>query len=399
MRNYRLYWLGQLVSLCGTWMQTTAQSWVVYSLTNSPLALGLVTTLQFLPILLFSLFGGVLADRVPKRKVVLVTQTLALLQAFVFGILVATGLIQIWHIYVLAACLGIINAIDNPVRQAFAAELVTREDRPSAIALNSMLFNTARVVGPALAGALIASVGSALALFLNAASFVAVIIAVLLMNPAQFISKPVRHEQTSPVQQLFEGLRYSRRTPIVFVAMLAVAFIGTFGYNFSVVIPLLGGFVLHTDAMGFGILSSAMGIGSLLGALFNTLSNSISLRRLLLASLGFSLFLGAVAFSTQMYLSELLLMCLGFCGVLFSTASQTLIQVAVPDELRGRVTSLYFLLFAGSTPIGALFIGTLSNALNVSDAIGLCAVLCLIGVALCALYTRRVRPTLQEVSA
>lgn len=381
VRNYRLYWFGQLISISGTWMQTTAQAWVVYSLTDSPMALGTVTALQFLPIMFLSLFGGVLADRVPKRKVVLATQTAALLQATLFGALVALGLIQVWHIYLLAALQGIINAIDNPVRQAFAAELVSREDRANAIALNSMLFNGARVIGPALAGILIAKVGAAAALFLNAASFLSILGAISLMNPNAFFSKPAVQSSDSPMKQLAEGLRYTWQTPIVLSVMITVGFIGTFGYNFSVVLPLLGGFVLHTDAMGFGALSSALGIGSSLGALTAAFFQKVSLKRLLIAAAGFSILLAAVALSTQLLLSEILLVVLGFFGVIFSTNAATLIQTTVEDHLRGRVTSLYFLLFAGSTPIGSFLIGTISSRLNVRDALLICATLCLFGVA------------------
>ncbi len=386
VRNYRLYWFGQLISISGTWMQTTAQAWVVYSLTDSPMALGTVTALQFLPIMFLSLFGGVLADRVPKRKVVLATQTAALLQATLFGALVALGLIQVWHIYLLAALQGIINAIDNPVRQAFAAELVSREDRANAIALNSMLFNGARVIGPALAGILIAKVGAAAALFLNAASFLSILGAISLMNPNAFFSKPAVQSSDSPMKQLAEGLRYTWHTPIVLSVMITVGFIGTFGYNFSVVLPLLGGFVLHTDAMGFGALSSALGIGSSLGALTAAFFQKVSLKRLLAASAGFSILLAAVALSTQLLLSEILLVVLGFFGVIFSTNAATLIQTTVEDHLRGRVTSLYFLLFAGSTPIGSFLIGTISSRLNVRDALLICATLCLFGVAVSSGY-------------
>ena len=386
VRNYRLYWFGQLISISGTWMQTTAQAWVVYSLTDSPMALGTVTALQFLPIMFLSLFGGVLADRVPKRKVVLATQTAALLQATLFGALVALGLIQVWHIYLLAALQGIINAIDNPVRQAFAAELVSREDRANAIALNSMLFNGARVIGPALAGILIAKVGAAAALFLNAASFLSILGAISLMNPNAFFSKPAVQSSDSPMKQLAEGLRYTWQTPIVLSVMITVGFIGTFGYNFSVVLPLLGGFVLHTDAMGFGALSSALGIGSSLGALTAAFFQKVSLKRLLMAAAGFSILLAAVAMSTQLLLSEILLVVLGFFGVIVSTNAATLIQTTVEDHLRGRVTSLYFLLFAGSTPIGSFLIGTISSRLNVRDALLICATLCLFGVAVSSGY-------------
>lgn len=386
VRNYRLYWFGQLISISGTWMQTTAQAWVVYSLTDSPMALGTVTALQFLPIMFLSLFSGVLADRVPKRKVVLATQTAALLQATLFGALVALGLIQVWHIYLLAALQGIINAIDNPVRQAFAAELVSREDRANAIALNSMLFNGARVIGPALAGLLIAKVGAAAALFLNAASFLSILGAISIMNPNAFFSKPAVQSSGSPMKQLTEGLRYTWHTPIVLSVMITVGFIGTFGYNFSVVLPLLGGFVLHTDAMGFGALSSALGIGSSLGALTAAFFQKVSLKRLLAAAAGFSILLATVAMSTQLLLSEILLVVLGFFGVIFSTNAATLIQTTVEDHLRGRVTSLYFLLFAGSTPIGSFLIGTISSRLNVRDALLICATLCLFGVAVSSGY-------------
>lgn len=388
VRNYRLYWIGQLISISGTWMQTTAQAWVVYSLTNSPMALGTVTSLQFLPIMLLSLFGGVLADRVPKRMVVLITQTLALIQATLFGLLVALNVIQVWHIYILAAVQGIINAIDNPVRQAFAAELVRREDRANAIALNSMLFNGARVVGPALAGFLIAKTGASTALFLNAASFLAIIIAIIMMDPAAFFSQPALQQRGSPLTQLAEGLRYTWQTPIVLIVMIMVGFIGTFGYNFSVVLPLLAGFVLHTDAIGFGALSAALGIGSSVGALAAAFFQRISVRWLMVGAAGFSIFLAAVAVTTHIGWSELFLVFLGFFGVIFSTNAATLIQVTVEDRLRGRVTSLYFLLFAGSTPIGAFLIGTLSSRLNVTDALLICASLCLFGVVFSFVYQR-----------
>lgn len=389
VRNYRLFWIGQLISFCGTWMQTTAQAWVVYDITKSPFSLGLVSTLQFLPIMLLTLFGGVIADRVPKRKIIILTQILALIQAAIFGLLVATGWVQIWHVYILATIQGMINAIDNPVRQSFAAELVSSADRPSAIALNSVLFNTARVLGPAIAGILIASVGAAIALFLNAASFLAVISAALLMNPAEFIVKQTTRRNEAPIGQLVEGLKYARNTPVILVPLIIIAAVGTFGYNFSVVLPLVGGFVLHTDAAGFGALSSAFGAGSLIGALLNTLNGKGSLRRLMFGSIGFSLLLAVLPFSTDLRLSMGLLVLQGLCGVTFTTAASTLIQTTVPDQLRGRITSLYFLLFAGSTPIGALVIGSLSDLLNVPDALLICGILCLVGIAISAIYRQR----------
>ena len=388
VRNYRLFWIGQLISLTGTWMQTTAQAWLVIQLTKSPFALGLVTTLQFLPIMLLSLVGGVITDRMPKHRLLTVTQTLALIQAAIFGTLVALGVIQLWHIYLLALIQGTINAIDNPSRQAFVPELVGREYLVNAVALNSMLFNGARIIGPALAGVVIARIGIAPTLFLNALSFVAVIAGLLMMDPSQFFAGP-QQAVGSVRQRLAEGLRYVWRTPAVLLIMLVVAAVGTFGYNFSVVLPLLAGFVLHTDATGFGSLSAFLGVGSLVAALATAYARQVTLRRLLIGSACFSILLGIVAFSTNFLLSAALLVALGFSGIIFTTTANTLLQLTVPDVLRGRVMSLYILLFAGSTPIGGFLIGTLSNIIGVSWTLFVCAVLCVVGVLGAVVYRWR----------
>ncbi|HJZ46548.1 MAG TPA: MFS transporter [Roseiflexaceae bacterium] len=395
VRNYRLYWVGQLISQTGSWMQTTAQAWLVLQLTRSPFALGLVTTLQFLPIMLLSLIGGVITDRLPKHRLIVTTQALALLQAALFGTLVATGAIQLWHVYLLAAFQGMINAIDNPARQAFAIELVGRERLVNAVALNSMLFNGARIVGPALAGLIIAaagtpSLGIALVLFLNAISFVAVLAGLLMMNRREFLAAPPSASGKLG-RRLLEGLAYVWRTPKVMLVMIVVAAIGTFGYNFSVVLPLLSGFVLHTDAAGFGGLSAFLGFGSLVGALSTAYARQVTVRRLIVGSACFSLLLGAVAVSTSFPISAALLIALGFAGILFSTSANTLLQLAVPDALRGRVMSLYMLLFAGSTPIGGLLIGTLSNLIGVSETLLICAGLCLLGIGGALAYHRASR--------
>ena len=389
VRNYRLYWLGQLVSLVGTWMQTTAQAWLVLQLTNSPFAIGLVTTLQFLPIMLLSLFGGVLADRVAKYRLLITTQTAGLLQAAVFGLLVGTGAIQLWHIYILATILGIINAIDTPTRQAFAVELVDRHHRANAVALNSMQFNAARIVGPALAGVLIASIGIAPALYANALSFIAVIAGLLMMDTNAFFAA-TKVSEGSVKQRLLEGLAYSWRTPEVLVVLAVVAVIGTFGYNFSVTIPLIAGFVLHTTAAQYGLLSAFLGIGSLAAAIATAYSLRITIKRLLIASTAFSLILGAVAVTPFFSLSSALLVALGFAGVTFATTANTLLQLKVPNELRGRVISLYFLLFAGSTPIGGFLTGVAASAFGVPVALLLCAFLCLVGVGGIALYRMKI---------
>src|SRR4051794_10564814 len=379
VRNYRLYWIGQMISQTGSWMQRTAQDWLVLQLTHSPFALGLVTALQFLPVLLLSLIGGVITDRWPKHRLVTITQVAALLQAAIFALLVGTGVIQLWHVYVLATLQGIITAIDNPVRQSFVVELVGREHLINAVALNSMLFNASRIVGPALAGVMIAGAGSTLSgislvLAVNAISFVAVLIGLLMMRPSEFSNVP-------PVvagnmgKRLLEGLVYVWHTPSVLLVMIVVAAIGTFGYNFSVVLPLLSGFVLHTDAAGFGALSAFLGFGSVVGAIATAYMRQVSVGRLMLSSTAFAILLGAVAISTNYVISGALLIALGFAGILFSTSANTLLQLNVPDALRGRVMSLYMLLFAGSTPIGGLLIGTLSNVIGVSETLLICAAL------------------------
>jgi MFS family permease len=393
VRNYRLFWTGQLISQTGSWMQRTAQDWLVLQLTHSPFALGLVTALQFLPVLLLSLIGGVLSDRWSKHRLVIITQIAALLQAAVFAALVASGAVQLWHVYVLALLQGVITAIDNPVRQAFVAELAGRDHMVNAVALNSMLFNGARIVGPATAGLMIASASStlsgiALVLLVNALSFVAVLIGLLKIDGSK-LSAAARGPAGKMGQRLVEGLAYVWRTPAVLLIMIVVAAIGTFGYNFSVVLPLLSGFVLHTDAAGYGGLSAFLGFGSLVGALSTAYSRQVTVRRLLVGSLVFSVLLGAVAVSTNFALSGALLVALGFAGIVFSTSANTLLQLTVPDELRGRVLSLYMLLFAGSTPIGGLLIGTLSNVIGVSETLLVCAALCLLGVGAAVLYRRR----------
>lgn len=392
IRNYRLFWTGHLISQTGSWMQRTAQDWLVLQLTHSPVALGIVTALQFLPVLLLSLIGGVLTDRFSKHRLVIVTQVAALLQALIFTILVFSGMIQLWHVYLLALLQGIITAIDNPVRQTFVIELVGRERLVNAVALNSMLFNGSRIVGPALAGIMIASAsnemsGIGMVLLVNTVTFVAVLFGLLRINRSQLnLSQPAPAGNMGA--RLLEGLQYVWKTPSVMLIMIMVAAIGTFGYNFSVVLPLLSGFVLHTDAQGFGNLSAFLGFGSVVGALGVAYMRKVTIWRLIIGSTVFSILFAAVAVSSNYALSSLLLVALGFAGILFSTSANTLLQLIVPDELRGRVMSIYMLLFAGSTPIGGLLIGGLSGRIGVSEALLICAALCLLGVGVALLYKR-----------
>jgi MFS family permease len=387
VRNYRLYWTGQLVSQVGSWAQTTAQAWLVLTLTSSPFAIGLVATLQFMPIMLLTLFGGVIADRVAKHRFLTILQAVALVQTLVFGTLVATGAIQLWHVYILAVWLGIIGALDTPTRQTFAVELVGRDVLVNAVALNSMQFNIARIIGPAIAGVVIARFDIAPVIFLNSLTYGVAIIFLLLMDRSAINAAKPRMEG-GVLQPLLEGLRYCVRTPAVLLILIVVGSIGTFGYNFSTVLPLLAGFVLRTEAAEFGALSAFLGIGSLSAAMVTAFSRRVTINRLLGGSAAFGVILGCLAVTPVFEVAAALLVLLGFAGILFATTANTLLQLTVPDELRGRVMSLYFLLFAGSTPIGSFLIGTLSAVIGVSETLLVCAALCVLGVAGAFMYRR-----------
>ena len=389
VRNFRLFWTGQVISVTGTWMQTTAQAWLVLKYTqDSPFALGIVIALQFLPVMLFALFGGVLADRLPKRGSLVVTQTLLMIQAAIFGTLVATGLIQLWHVYVLAVSQGLITAIDNPLRQAFLFEMVGREDLVNAIGLNSMSFQGARIFGPALAGVVIKLIGIAPTLILNAMSFVPVIWALLLMDARAFFSTPTRSDG-SILANLKEGLAFARQTPTILSVLIVAAFIGTFGFNFTVIVPLVADNILKTDATGYGLLSAAMGVGALMAALATAYARHITIRRLLISGGFFSLLLGLLALSTSFGLSLLLLVATGLAGITCATAVNSLLQLNTPEQLRGRVLSINVLLTQGSTPIGGFFLGSLGQVAGVTTAIMTCAVLCLFGVGVAVTYRWR----------
>jgi MFS family permease len=387
-RNYRIWWLAQLVSATGTWMQSTAQAWLVLQLTHSPLAIGLVAVFQFFPVMVLALVGGVIADRLPRYRLVLVTQTLSMILAAVFGALVGTGLIQLWQVYLIAFLGGLVTAVDAPARQTFAIDLVDRKHRANAVALNSMLFNASRIVGPALAGLLIGPLGISTILYVNAASFLAVLLGLLRMDTGRFGVAPPRGGG-SLAARLGEGLRYVRGTPEVLRVLILVAAIGTFGYNFSVTLPLIGGFLLHTDAAQYGGLGTALGVGSLVASVVMAYTRRIDVLRLAGAAAAFAVLLGAVALTSRYGVAAGLLVALGFAGVSFSTAANTFLQLRVPDELRGRVMSVYSLLFMGSTPVGGLLIGGAAHAFGVADALLLCAGLCLVGVAGALFYGRR----------
>jgi MFS family permease len=363
-RNFRLFWTGQLVSLIGTWMQTTGQAWLVLQLTKSAWALGIVGALQFLPVMLFALFGGALADRIPKRKVILFTQSFSLVQATALWLLIATGAVQLWHIFVLAILLGLTNAVDMPTRQAFVAEMTGREDLPNAIALNSSVFNLARIVGPGLGGLLIAWLGIAPLFLLNALSFIPVLIGLAMIDVTQLHTRIKQRveKQVGTFRSIREGLSYIKMTPAVFLVIVVIGIVSLFGINFNVVLPLFATAVLNAGPAGFGFLSSTFGIGSLLAALWLAWSNQRpSIRTMLLASILFCVLEALFALSHWYELSLLLIAFVGFTQITFTAIANTTLQTVTPDHLRGRVMGVYMLVFNGSIPLGNLFTGGLAH--------------------------------------
>jgi MFS family permease len=363
-RNFRLFWCGQLISLIGTWMQTTAQAWLVLELAHNAWLLGVVGALQFLPVLFFALFGGVIADRLPKKYILLFTQSSAAVQAFLLWLLVATGVVQIWHVLLLALMLGMTNALDMPTRQAFVVEMVGREDLPNAVALNSSLFNMARVLGPGIGGLLIARLGVAPLFLINALSFLPVIAGIALIDRRSLYAQPHASLQAygGTLQSLREGLAYVLRTPSVLLIIVVVGLVSLFGINFNVSLPLFATLVLHAGATGFGFLSSAFGLGSLFSALWLAWANRRpTIRSLLICGIAFSILEAGFALSPWYVPSLILIALTGFMQIAFSALANTTLQAVTPDHLRGRVMSVYMMVFAGSSPLGNLYTGALAD--------------------------------------
>ncbi len=386
--NFRLFWSAQLFSQVGTWMQRLAQAWLVLKLTDSPLALGTITTVQFAPILVLSLAGGVFADRLPRRKLLLATQFTLCVQALILGLLTAAGSITIPELYVLAAILGVATAIDTPTTQAFTVELVGRDDLPNAIALNATQMTAARITGPAIAGVGIAIIGTGGCFLFNAVSYLAVVICLLLLRTDRlFAGRPAN--RGGVFAQLREGISFSLTTPDVALVLVLMAALGTFGYNFAVVLPLFDRYVLHAGSIVFGLLNVAMGTGSLLASLYLAYRARPTRRSLLLSAAGFTLLLLTFAYSHWVWLAIVVLVPLGVCSIAFLTTGQTRLQLVTPERMQGRVMSLYQVLIGGTTPIGATLVGSLAQRFNVPLAVTFMACCCAAGVCLALLYTRR----------
>ncbi len=367
-RNFRLFWFGQMISLVGTWMQNVAQGWLVYQLTGSALALGMVGVATSLPVLGLALYGGVIADRFNRRNILMVTQTAAMIQALVMAGLIWGGHIQVWHVYLLSFTLGIINAIDTPTRQAFVVDLVAKQDLPNAVALNSTVFNLARVVGPAVAAILIASVGIAAAYFINGLTFVAVLIGLWMINMPEGI---VRSTTRSIKDNLVEGFAYIRSDPPTQALIGMVAVIGLFGIPYTTLMPVFADAALHTDVHGYGLLLSATGVGALISAF--TLASFSNMKGkgkfLTVGDLVFPLMLIAFSFSRSMPVALILLVGIGGFLVLRAALSNILLQTTVPDALRGRVMAVYIMMFFGMTPLGSFISGAVAERFGAPVAI------------------------------
>ncbi|WEK05287.1 MAG: MFS transporter [Candidatus Devosia phytovorans] len=383
IRNFRIYFTGTAISVPGTWMQLTAQAWLVLNLTNSPVALAIVTSLQFLPIFVFSLIGGAMADRFPRQKLMFATMSMGGLQAAVLGVLCLTGHIQIWHIYILAVTLGIINALDAPLRQTFISELVPVSHLPNAIAMGSLAQNLGRIIGPALGGLVIAALGVGIAYLINALTFVAAVTALAMLRRDEF--QPQRKSGKQPLLlQVREGIGYARRTPTILFLLIATAFIGLFGQNFTTMVPLISTYLVHADAAAFGVLNSCLGTGSFLAALVMTTRGAPSTRRILLAGTCFGIVLVAISFSSSLPLSAILFVAVGASAVTFSASVNTLLQLRAPPEMRGRLVSMISLLIP--SPIGPLLTGAAASAFGVGWAVLGNGLLCCLGIGLAYAY-------------
>jgi MFS family permease len=371
-RNYRLFFAGQGLSLVGTWMMTVAQSWLILQLTGDPLLLGIVAAVQWLPVLVLGLFGGLVADALPKRRTMVITQGFAALLSLTMSILVLTNTVAVWHVLVIAFLLGIRNSVDLPTRQSFAVEMVGRQDVGNAVALNSAMFNGARVIGPAVAGITIGAFGVGIAFLIDAISYLAVIGAILAMREDDLHTRPGIARPTSVgavIDNLAEGLRYVRHTRNVILPILTVGLVSTFGMNFTVVIPPFVQEVLHGDATTYGFLMSATGIGSITSALAIAFSGRTVP---LVIGLGGTI-LGAALLilgsSGSMAIALPAMFLAGIGSIAMAATANTLVQLTVPDHLRGRVMSVYTTVFAGSTPIGGLVTGAIASGFGAATAI------------------------------
>ena len=386
-RNFRLFWTGQLISVIGTWMQSVGQGWLMYRLTDSAWMLGVLGFTQFMPVMLFSLWAGVVADRVDKRRMVLVTQSLALVQALALAVVVSAGIAQPWMVLVLAFVFGSINAFDLPARQSFLVELVGKEDLPNAIALNSAAFNTARVIGPAIAGIVVGVAGEAWCFWINAVSYLVVI---AMLRRMDLVARPIAGAGAAAAS-LLEGVRYVLATPPVRNLLILLGCMCSLGFQYMTLLPVYARQILRTGSEAYGLMVSAFGLGSLLSAIVLTRRHDRwGLRRnlqvaLVTAALGMAVF----AWSRVLPLTLAMGFACGFGLILYVASTNVLLQLSIEDRFRGRVMSLYTFMFIGTAPIGALSAGAIAQRFGAPVATSLCSVV-LLGGALWVTHRLRI---------
>jgi MFS family permease len=394
-RNFRLYFAGQVVSGAGSWMQLVAQAWLVLRLTHSGVALGTTLALQFAPILLAGAWGGILADRVDKRRLLIATATAAGVLALILGVITATGVVQVWMVYALAVALGIVTAVDNPTRRSFVPEMVPATDIANAVGLNSTVFTTARVIGPAVAGLVIAGAGVAWCFMLNAASFVAVIIALHAMRPDELRRAPVVERGR---RQLREGLAYAWSNHPVRLALVVTAIIGTLAFNFQVVMPLMaqefGG-----DAATYGTMMALIGLGSLAGALWVAHFGRASTRIMLHATTSLGAAMAAAALAPSLALELAVLPLVGLTSMVLLSMATAVCNEETESVMRGRVMALFSIAFLGSTPIGGPLVGWVSEVVSPRAGVAIGAVACLVTAAVAFMLRGRTDDTVVTIEA
>jgi len=359
-RNYRLFFTGQIVSVSGTWMQNIALAWLVIELTHSPIAVGALAFCRFIPFTVFGLFAGVLADRIDNRRLVITTQSVSMLLSAILTVLVLTGMATLWVVYLLAVLTSCAIVFDAPGRHALTFQMVGREELPNAVALNASLFNGSRVIGPALAGVIIAAWGVGVCFALNTLSFLAVLTSLLLMRQQELVRVARQEEHSKVFRSIREGLSHARHSPQMRLVLVIVTVVSTVGFNFHVILPLLASDTLNAGPEVFGVLSACFGGGALLGALLSAALGRASWKVLVLGTGGFSLSLLALVPVTSIWPAAVLLFVTGTCFTLWTSNANAILQLGAPDHLRGRIVSLYLWAFAGLAPVGGLLAGWLT---------------------------------------
>jgi MFS family permease len=398
-KNYRLFFAGQLVSVTGTWMESLAQSWLVLSLTSSAFFLGLVPVAQFVPTVILSLYGGAIADRLPKRRILMCTQFSAAMLSIIMSALIFTDRVQLWHVYFIAALLGIVNSMDTPARQSFVSEMVSKDDLVQAISLNSAVFNAGRLVGPAVAGIVLAAIGPAWCFLVNGLSFFAVIFQLHRMDESLLFGTAVRRARGG----IRDGIRYAMGHRQVMLTIVLIGCVSTLAMNFNVWMPLLAKNTFDIGAGGFGLLMSMLGIGSMSGALFLAFIGnrrpSITFIPISAALLGgIEVLLAVVGLvSAPLVFALLVLPFAGFMMTFTASMANSSVQMLAPDHLRGRVLAFYFMVFNSGMPIGALLTGVTAHEFGAPGSILLSAIVCIIASCIVVYLTKRVPETQEEL--